>query len=372
MPTGTITTYDLTTGVIVDIDPLIRLLDPTDVPLQNARGSDGRSVLSTGTMFEKKKEWQDETILIPRSTVAATATTGGAVLTVASGHQTRFSTGDALLIGAEQVRVTAYGNTADTLLIARGHASTSADTIALAADIVNLGAQLAEGSDPQNARSADWANRYNLSQIFGPTAVVVSGTENAIRKYGLNGTQFDKQAANRMAEEAIKLEQALIYGKRYDDSSGKIREMGGLSYFITTNVDSTTTEVGKAKFLDMLQSIYTLGGNPNILLVGPTQKRRISAIDEGDIRLGRADNGRGEMVDYFDSDFGRLDMVLHRRVRATEAFAFSRDQATILTLRPWQFEMLGKTGDSLKGQIVAEKSLKFEAERWAGRFTALT
>lgn len=372
MPTGTITTYDLTEGVIVDIDPLIRLLDPVDVPLQNGAGSNGRSVLSTGSMFEKKKEWQDETILIPRSTVAATATTGGGVLTVASGHQLRFSTGDALLIGAEQVRVTAYGNTADTLLISRGYASTSADTIANGADIVNLGAQLAEGSDPQNARSLDWANRYNLSQIFGPTAVTVSGTENVIRKYGLVGTQFDKQAANRMAEEAIKLEQALIYGKRYDDASGKIREMGGMNYFITTNVDSATTEVGSTKLLDMLQTIYSLGGNPNRALVGALQKRRISAIDEGDIRLGRQDNGRGQMVDYFESDFSRLDIVLHRRVRSTDAFIFSREQAEILTLRPWQFEMLGKTGDSLKGQIVGEKSLKFEAERWAGKFTALT
>ncbi len=372
MPIGTVTTYDLTTGVIVDIDPLIRLLDPTDVPLQNGRGSDGRSVLSTGSMFEKKKEWQDETILIPRSTTAATATTGGAVLTVASGHQLRFSTGDALLIGAEQVRVTAYGNTADTLLISRGYAGTAADTLASGADVVNLGTQLAEGSDPQNARSLDWANRYNLSQIFGPTAVVVSGTENVIRKYGLVGTQFDKQAANRMAEDAIKYEQALIYGTRYDDPSGKIRQMGGFKHYITTNVDSTTTEVSTTKLLDMAQNIYTLGGAPNRLLVGALQKRRISALDGDDIRLGRADNGRGQVVDYFDSDFSRIDMVLHRRVRATDAFLFSRDQAQALTLRPWQFEMLGKTGDSLKGQIVAEKSLKFEAERWAGRFSALT
>lgn len=372
MPTGTITTYDLTTGVIVDIDPLIRLLDPTEVPLQSGSGSDGRSVLSSDNMFEKRKDWQDESILIPRSTVAATATTGGGVLTVASGHQLRFSTGDGLLIGTEQVRVTAYGNTADTLLIARGHAGTSAGTIANTADIVNLGAQLAEGSDPQAARAIDWSSRYNLSQIFGPTAVTVSGTENVIRKYGLVGTQFDKQAANRMAEEAIKLEQALMYGTRYDDTSGEIRQMGGLSYYIATNVDSTTTQVSVSTTLDMLQDLYDLGGNPNRMLIGSYQKRAFSALDSDDIRLGRKDNGRGQTVDVFESDFSDIDVVLHRRVRKTDAFVFNRDQATILTLRPWQFEMLGKTGDSRKGQIIAEKSFKFEAERHAGRFSALT
>lgn len=372
MATGTISTYDLTVGVIVDIDPLIRLLSPTEVPLQSAVGSDGNSVLSMNNAFEKKVEWQDDTLLTPRSTVGATATTGDLVISVATGDRLKFSTGDALLIAAEQVRVTGYGTTADTLLITRAFAGTSATTIANGADVVLLGATLPEGSDPQNSRAQDRNNRYNLTQIFGPTPVVVSGSEQAVRKYGVNTTEFDYQAAMRSKEEFIKLEQSLIYGTRFDDTTNKLREMGGLIYYITTNVDSTTTVITEAKLLDMLQTIYLAGGDPNRALVGAVQKRNISALDASSIRYGRTDTGRGYTVEYFDSDFSRVDFVLHRRVRTADLFLFNREQATIRTLRPFQFKMLGDTGDSTKGIIVGEKTLQFEAERWAGRFNALT
>jgi len=372
MPTGLISTYDLTQGVIVDMDPLIRLLDPTEVPLQGGMGSNGLTVLATDSCFEKKIEWQDDTLLTPRSTVAATATTGDTVLTVASGERLRFSTGDALLIGSEQVRVTGYGNTADTLLVSRAYASTTAGTIPAGTDIVNLGANLPEGSDPEDPRATDRTGRYNLTQIFGPTSVIVSGTEQVVRKYGIQTSEFDYQMALRAKEELIKLEQALIYGTRFEDTQNKIRQMGGMTFFITTNVDTTTTQVSSSSILDMLQDIYDAGGNPNRALVGSRQKRNVSAIDSDDIRLGRADNGRGQTVDYFDSDFGRIDFVLHRRMRSTDMIFFNRDQATLKTLRPLQFKMLGDTGDSVKGMIVMEKTLQFEAERWAGRFTALT
>lgn len=372
MPTGTFSTYDLTVGVIVDIDPLITLLSPTEVPLQSAVGSDGNTVLAQNSCFEKKVEWLDDTLLTPRSTVAATATTGDTVLTVASGHQLRFSTGDALLIGAEQVRVTGYGTTADTLLISRAFAGTSAGTIANAADIVNLGAILPEGSDPQNSRAQDRTNRFNYTQIFGPTSVVVSGSEQAVRKYGVNTTEFDYQAALRSKEEFIKVEQSLIYGTRTEDTTNKWRQMGGMTYYITTNVDSTTTVLTDTKLLDQLQTIYLAGGDPNRALIGAVQKRNISAFSSSSIRYGRTDTGRGYTVEYFDSDFSRVDFVLHRRVRTSDLILFNREQAIIRTLRPFQFKMLGDTGDSTKGIIVGEKTLQFEAERWAGRFNALT
>lgn len=376
--TGLINTYDLTAGVIVDIDPAIRNLSPTDTPLYNGYGADGRTTLARGTMFEKKKEWQDTTILTPRSAPgAALSSTTGTVLTVTSGDRLNFSTGDVLLINTEQVRVTGYGSTADTLLISRGYGGTTAATAATTDVIINLGAHLTEGSDPEDPRSRDWDNRYNLSQIFGPTAIKVSGTEQAIRKYGLEGTtMFDFQAANRAKEEVMKLENALLYGSRYDDTTNETRQMGGMINYITTNVDSSTTTfagtTGETALLNLLEDIWNAGGNPDKAIMSIGNKRKVSAWSESEIRIGRMDNGRGQVVDVFFSDFGTIDMIAHRWMRTGDIFVFSRDQAELLTLRPWQFEMLAKTGDSIKGQIVGEYSLKFEADRWAGRFSALT
>ncbi len=372
MPLGTISTYDLTVGVIVDIDPMIRMLSPSEVPLQSGVGSDSRTVLATDTCFEKKIEWQDDTLLTPQSTLAADPGAAGTTVTVAAGEQLRFAVGDILQMENEKVRVTAYGGGADQLTVTRGVFGTSGVAHAIGTLVSNLGAALPEGSDPGQTRSQDRTNRYNITAIFGPTGVSVTGTEQAIRKYGLSTTEFDYQGGLRFKEEVIKLEQQLIYGTRFEDAGNEWRQMGGLTYFITTNVDSTAAALTDTRILDQMENCWKLGGSPDKALVGSKQKRVISGFDSTDIRLGRMDVGRGQVVEYFDTDFGRVDFVLHRWMKPTDLLLFSREQATIKTLRPFQFKMLGDTGDSVKGMIVGEKTLKVEAERWAAKFTALT
>lgn len=376
MPLGIISTYALNVGVIVDIDPLIRMLSPTETPLQSGLGSDRRTVLATDGCFEKKIEWQDDTILTPQSATAASIIDGVVTtVTVTTGEQLRFAVGDVIQIENEKMRITAYGGGADQLTVTRGVFGTTAVAHTTVGTLItNLGAALPEGSDPGQVRSQDRNNRFNLTAIFGPTPVTVTGTEMAVRKYGLSTTEFDYQAALRMKEEVIKLEQQLVYGTRFEDGSGQWRQMGGISFYVTTNVDATASALTQTRLLDQIENCWKLGGRPDKALLGSKQKRFISNstnFDQDDIRLGRMDVGRGQVVDFFDSDFGRIDFVMHRWLRPTDIFIFSREQATIKTLRPFQFKMLGDTGDSTKGMIVGEKTLKFEAERWAAKFTAL-
>ena len=374
MPTGQTTTYDLTTGLYLDIEPLLALLSPTEVPFQGLYGADGRSTLSTGTCFEKKVEWLDEVLLTPRSTLAATITTGTAYITVAADEQINFSTGDLLVVDDETLRVTGYGSTTDTLTVTRAYSSSTAVNHDTSVDVLTVGQALAEGSDPEDARFIDRSNRYNVTQIFGPTAVQVSASDNVVRKYGIEGTtEFQHQLANRMREAAISFEQAIAYGTRYESTTTKIRQMGGLDYYITTNVDSTTTALTESVLLDQLQACFNAGGTPDRASLGSAQKRVASALATGvTIQIGRQDNGRGQVVDFIDSDFGRISLLMNRWIRTSDLFLYNRDQATVLSLRPMVFEPLAKTGDSIKGQIVAEKTMRFRRERHAAKFTALT
>lgn len=377
MPTGKVTTYDLTVGVIVDMEDMIHLLSPTDAPIQQGTTASGLSLITTGTCFEKKVEWLDEELLLPRSLAGATATTSEGVLTVQSGHQLRFSTGDVLLVSSgERLRVTGYGTTVDTLLVTRGFSSSTAATLTSGDTITNYGQALAEGSDPENARSLDRTARNNYTEIFGPTAVQVSGTENVIRKYGLTGTtEFDKQAANRIKEQFIAVDQAILYGKALEDTNNKWRTMGGFIDFISTNVDSTTSDLTETAFLDNIQDMYDAGGAGDGLIaqVGSKQKRTISAWDTSiTINVNRSESARGTVVDVFQSDFGDATIVLNRNVRTKDLFLYTRDQAQLCVLRPMQFEMLAKTGDSMKGQVLRECTLKFYRQAHASRFSALT
>lgn len=373
MPTGTLTTYDLTVGVMLDMEDIIHLLDPFDVPLLGTYGADGRTTLAKGTTFEKKVEWLDEELLTPRSTLAGSIASTSASITVASGHGLRFQVGDILRIGSEHLRVTGTDYASDLLAVTRSYGTAAAASAADGALVVGVGTALAEGSDPEEARALDRTARYNVTQIFGPYQVKVSGTENVVRKYGLKGTtEFQHQVANRLKEISIAQEQAILYGERVEDTSNNWRSMGGLDYWFTTNVDSVAASITEARLIALAQACFDAGGNPDRLVVGANVKSDISGFQSDKIRYVRGETRRGQVVEYFVSDFGQLSLHLDRWVRSTDGFMFNRDQVEVDTLRPMVFEPLAKTGDSIKGQLVCEKTIKVRRERHGGKFSALT
>ncbi len=371
-PVGTVTTYQLTTGIKLDIEDMIYLISPFDTPLIGGFGADGLSHLSSKPAFEKMVQWLDETLLTPRTTLASTANTADTAIYVAAGTGINFQTGDLLLLQTgEYVQVAGAGATVDTLSVVRAFSGTAA-LQPVATPVVGTGMTLPEGTDAQAATAIDRANRYNMTQIFGPRTIQVSGSENSVQKYGLTGTEFDHQAANRVKEIGIAMEQTVLYGVRTENPTAGVRSMGGMFYYITANVDSATTVITEAALLTQLQNCYNAGGSPDRILVGPKQKQNLSAINASQIRYTETTNVRGERVDTYISDFGTQSLILERWARNSEMFIFSREQAVLSTLRPLQFEALAKTGDSTKGMIVAEKTLEFHMQSHAAMFTALT
>lgn len=368
---GIVTTFDLTTGVKLDVEDMIWLISPFDVPLQGTMGSDGRTAISSDHIFEVKHEWLDESLLTPRSNLAQTAATSDNYILVTTGTGINFQTNDVVLLDSEYVLVTGYGTTADSLTVTRAFSGSQVQHANLDL-VVDVGSAPVEGSDPQSARAVDRTDRFNYTQIWGPYAVQVSGTEQAIQKYGLRGTEFDHQVADRTKELFIAREQSLLYGVRTLNSGTKQRTTGGLAFYITTNVDSTSTQLTDTTLQTNLQACFDNGGVADRVVIGSKQKRNFSNLDSGQIRYVQETNVRGQKVDYYESDFGRQLVVLDRWVRPSDAFIFGRDQVTLATLRPVQLEMLAKTGDATKGQVVGESGLYVRRQSWAAWMNALT
>ena len=385
-PSGVQSTYQLNVGIKLNVENVIWTITPFDVPLLGTSGADGRTALSSDTCFEKKIEWLDEVLLVPSSTITVNATTGDTYITISSAASNaanlNFQNGDVLLIDSEYMQVTdaSAATTVNTLIVTRGFLGSTAAAHTTSSIVKGVGQANPEGSDPAAARAVDRVDRYNYTQVFGPTAVQVSGSENAVQKYGLTSTEFDKQVANRIKEAFVSIEQAILYGKAYESAGGNYRTMGGFTNYITTNVDSSTTTLSESALLTQLQACFDNGGTPDRIVVGSKQKMNLSALTgptgatpaNNAIRYAQDTNIRGQVVDYYDSDFGRQMICLDRWCRTADLFIFSRDQATVATLRPLTFEMLAKTGDSTKGQVVGEKSLWFRKQTHAARFSALT
>jgi len=375
MATGTLTAYDLTVGVIVDMNESIYLTSAQDSPMITGVDADGLSVLSTRATRQKKIEWMHDAILTPRSTLAALLVTATAFVTVASGHQTRFSTGDLLRLGdtnEELLRVTGYGSTADTLTVTRSYGAGAATTHDTSDNIIMVGTALAEGSDPENGRATDRTQDYNLTQIFGPSQIQMSRTEQIVQKYGVSA-EFAYQMQMRVTENAISREQAILYGERTESTTTKIRSMGGLEYFITSNVDATSTQITETSIQSNQQTLYNAGGMADRLIANPTALTDLNSLtDSNRVRVEFADSRRGRVpVTVVTTEFGDVTVVRNRWNLATDAWLINREQVTRVIMTPLRAERLAKTGDSDKMQIVCEESLEVIGEDHMARFSAL-
>lgn len=373
---GEVSVYDLTVGQIVNMDEAIYLYTPDDLPLLTGVGSNGMSVISSGPLDQIEADWLDETRLPPRSALAASITAAETVITVTSGDRAKFSTGDVVKLvkanATEVARVTGYGTTTDTLTIARAHAG-SAATFSTNDVIIGLGTALAEGGDPQDARAVDRSARSNVTQIFGPTAVEMTGTARVVPRYGVQD-EWAHQLAARQFESLQAREQALLYGRKTNSSVTKIRTMGGFDEYITTVVNTTTTEFTVTHLQTNMQSNYLLGGVPDIVTANPISLGTINDVNNTDrVRVEIDDPRRGRMrVLVVMTEFGDVTICRNRYCSPLHYFAWRRSQAKRRILRPDQFTMLAKTGDSDKGQFLCEETLQFKGEKHAHRATNMT
>lgn len=375
MPSGRNTTYDLTAGIPVNMDESIYMYSPDDSPLITGLNAQGGLILPSLPTDETKVEWMDEERLTPQSRLSVAATTGDTWLTVQSGERLRFSTSDILTVqgGDEHIQVTAYATTADTVDVTRGFNSTTATNYASGDLVIGVGTLLPEGSDPEAARSVDRTERFNYTQIFGPTKIDMSRTEQKRRKYGV-ANEWIHQTDQRIIENIIGREQALLYGKRYESTTTNERQMGGLKYWITTNVEATSTQITELTVQGLLEKCYNKGGVPDILMANPAALGDLDSLtDSNRVRVQLTDPSRGRVpAQTVLTRFGYVSVIPNRWVFPADAFLYSSGQAIRRIFDPMLFERLAKTGDSDQAQLVCEETLEFKGQQHAARFSALS
>ena len=380
---GKVTSYDLAVGVKINMDELIYMISPTDSPFINGIGTDGRQLLSSSPVDQQEFKWMDEELLIPRATVTDTGAAGAGAtdVTVSTSDIYKFQVDDLITIGeadaavnAAVKRVTHVNNTAGVLTLAdwANSADWPATTAAHADTVICVGTALVEGSDPGEARSADRTIRTNCTQIFGPTPIHMSRTEQQVSRYGVSD-EFAKQVYGRSVENVITREQAYLYGQYNNDTSNKRRSTGGLNYHITSNTDTTTT-LTIAALEALQQKCYNAGGMPDTLIANPASFATLNAVsDSGRVRTVIDDPRRGRVpVSSVFTEFGETQMVRNRWCHAETAFLISKDGISRRVMQPLVVEALAKTGDSDKVQIVCEEGLQVKGEQHMGKFTTLT
>lgn len=373
-----VTSYDLTAGLKLNFDEMIYLISPTDLPMTLGVDADGSMVVRTQPVDQTIFYWQDEEMLVPRVALTASATAGTTGLTVTTNEALRFATGDLVRavnsLGTEVMKVTAVSGS--TVTVGRGYASTTAIALVTGDILVGIGTVLAEGSDPENFRTRDRDVRSNYTEIFGPYQIKMSRTERKITKYGV-ADEWAKQTYNRTRELMIRIEQALLYGAKDNQTSGGDagkRATGGLLHFLTANVDSTSTQLTVSAISDLQQKCYNAGDVPLVLVANPASLADINDTENTSrLRVIETDSRRGRArVQVLDTEFGSTVIQRNRWCHPYHAFLIKPDGVIRRILDPLQYEPLAKTGDSDKAQLVCEEGFEIKGYQHMAAMTKLT
>ena len=273
-------------------------------------------------------------------------------------------------------------------------------TDALAAAAAN--AQL-EGDETAYDAVTATVRLQNYAQI-SRKSVIISGTEEKVNKAGRK-SELAYQIAKKGSEMKRDIEfsclnnQAAVAG-----DSSTARTTASLQAFLKTNTnfDATTGEgltpgedptyttiptdprtdsstrraFTEAILKDVIQQVWTEGGTPKMLLVGPANKQKVSAFAGIAGSRFNVEGAKPSTIvaaaDIYVSDFGNVSIVPSRFQRERDAFVVDPEYASIDYLRPFQTIEMAKTGDADKRLMLAEWGLRIHTEKAHGAAYDLT
>jgi hypothetical protein len=366
--------YNLTTETKINIDELIYCLSPKDLPLLHGVGADGVPLLPRTPLDNTIFYWLEEEVPLPRGTLNEPLDSSETGIDVATGDAVKFIVGDAIRIDDEIMLVTAVDTTTEVLTVTRGSAGVTNTTAAahnIGADIIGLGSYLVEGAI--GGASFQGRDRYfNYAQILSKK-INASRTAQRIPKYGVPN-ELNKQVMANSQSLAQQREQNALYGVRHLETATQRRMSGGFNFFVTTNVDTTTTWLTLDALETQLQNAYNNGGSFEYVMAQPQSfaalnnlagNERVQTVTIDDARRGRS---RATVV---MTEYGDVQLVRNRWMRSKEAFCFSRENFIERVFQPVVMEKLAKSDDTDTYMMVYEGGFEVKGQDHMAKFTGL-
>ena len=243
-----------------------------------------------------KHEWVEDVIQPTEDALDGAILSTDTTITVDDG--TKFKVG--MIIGFvgydEQVKVTAIST--NDLTVTRGYGGTTAVGMDDGTVIRILYIPAAEGSEPGDDSWEEPCTEYNYTQIFTRTIRVSNTARNS--RHLVFEDLIDRGVRDGLIQLEMEINHGAIYGRRYADTADPSvpRTLGGVIYFIDQvdgNIhDASSAELSTTMMNDLLEQIAKDGGQPNLILAGTKQARKISSFN---LTSGSAPIVRTRMTD---------------------------------------------------------------------------
>ena len=234
-----------------------------------------------------------------------------------------------------------------------------------------------EGDDYAYTAVTPTVRLGNYTQISRKT-VVVSGTQQAGNNAGR-----DSEMALQLAKSSKALKRDMetaLTGKvaRAAGNASTARTLGGYETWTTSNVSrgggspagsgagsgaapvdaATKRDFTEALLKTVIQSAYTNGGDPSVVMLGPVNKGKLSAF--AGRTTARQMIGATKIqaaADLYASDFGDFKVIPSRFCREQTGYVIDPEFWSVAYFRDFKQEEVAKTGDAIKRALLVEYTL---------------
>lgn len=222
----------------------------------------------------------------------------------------------------------------------------------------------------------------NRTQIASKI-VAVSRSQQASNPYGMKN-MLAYQMANVSKELKRDMETGLTQNATSNAGTTSVaRQARGLEGWVLTNVDAHTGYVTGSYLTDpgtaptdgtqrafteallktALQSAYTQGGNPELIMCSPAAKQTFSTFTGNSTRFKEADQTLNASISVYVSDFGTLKVVPNRFQRARTVFILDMDYWALAEMTAPTMQDLPSTFDGVGKALVTEYTLEAKQEK---------
>lgn len=242
-----------------------------------------------------------------------------------------------------------------------------------------------EGADAGTASADTTELKSAHTQIFSKV-VQTSGTADVVEKYG-RGSELQYQIAKKGKEMRRDIEHAFVGADQAGGagSGSAARTLTSAQNQIDSSVtnanggtgrdflNGTDNTAGEDLLMDVLEKVYTAGGEPNQIQVTPSHAVNIAGFAASAGRTRDFDTGTKlvNAVDLYVSPFGECAVVPNRFLKSSDCLVLDTEYWSRAVLRPMQTIVLAKTGDSDKRQMLTEQTLVCENDKASGLITDL-
>lgn len=248
-------------------------------------------------------------------------------------------------------------------------------------DSVNTSNAALEGDTLSRSTSTAPARKNNYCQISQRDATV-TGTERAVNPAGIKDMM-----AFQIAKKSLVLRkdiEAIVLGNQGQNAgntttartlrsmnawyaSNALRNGAGADSTAATAAATDGTAGDLRTFTETLlktaiANCYTNGGEPDLILVGPTNKQLFSAFTgRSNTRVAINENTVQAAATMYASDFGDLKVVPSRTQRSRDVFVIDTSKIAVSYLRAFEPQDLGRVGDADTRNLIVEYTLENRA-----------